>query len=119
MDVIVSHVNADFDSVGGLVGAGRLYPGAALVLPGGESPNVRAFLSLHADALAIHGPTAVDPAAITRVVVVDTCSRRRLGPAADWLDLPGVEVHLYDHHPSESGDVRAGMERVRPYGAVS
>src|SRR3954470_14948891 len=119
MDVIVSHVKADFDSVGGLVGAGRLYPGAALVLPGGESPNVRAFLTLHGEALEVRAPADVDPETITRVVVVDTCSRRRLGPAAAWLDLPGVEVHLYDHPPSEGGDIVPAVRRVRPYGAVS
>lgn len=118
MDVIVSHVNADFDSLGAAVGACRLYPGATAVLPGGDSPGVRDFLSLHRDALEVARPPDIDPEAITRVVVVDTCHRRRLGPAGAWLDLPGVEVHLYDHHAGSQPDFRVDQLLLRPTGAV-
>src|SRR4051812_35622337 len=108
MDVIVSHLNADFDSLGAAVGAARLYPGAVLVLPGQESPGVREFLSLHREVIEIRHPDDVDPETITRIVVVDTSRRRRLGPAAGWLELPGVEVHRYDHHGGES-DIPAAV----------
>src|SRR3569623_3584577 len=101
MDVIVSHVNADFDSLGGMVGAARLYPGATMVLPGGENLPVREFLALHRELFAPVDPGEVDPATITRVIVVDTCSARRLGPAAAWLELPDVEVHFFDLHLAE------------------
>src|SRR5687767_8306164 len=117
MDVVVCHLNADFDSLGGLVGAGRLYPEAALVLPGGQSPAVRDFLALHSDALDIRGCGDTDPAAITRVVVVDTARRRRLGPAAAWLDLPNVEVHRYDHHGE--GDILSSGGRCEDWGSAS
>lgn len=119
MDVVVTHVNADFDALGGLVGAGRLYPGAVLVLPGGESPGVHDFLSIHREVLAPRVPADIEAEAIRRVIVVDTCSRRRLGLAAGWLDLPDVEVHLYDHHVAAECDVKAGYQRLEPWGAVS
>src|SRR5438270_7748962 len=99
MDVIVSHVNPDFDSLGGMLGAARLYPGAVMVLAPPESQPVRDFLSLHREIFPFRAPKEIDPEAITRVVVVDTPTRARLGPARDWLSRPGVEVHLYDHHP--------------------
>ena len=47
MDVIVTHVNADFDALGGLVGASLLYPDSVMVLPGGQGSAVGDFLSLH------------------------------------------------------------------------
>ncbi|MFN3652329.1 MAG: CBS domain-containing protein [Armatimonadota bacterium] len=119
MDVAVCHVNADFDSLGGLVGAARLYPGATMVLPGGESPPVRDFLTLHREVLAPRTPAEIDAEAITRVIVVDTSSRGRLGPAAEWLDLPGVAVHLYDHHLETQLDFQPVLSRRERWGAVS
>lgn len=119
MDVIVSHVNADFDSLGGLLGASLLYPGAALVLPSGAAPNVRDFLSLHRDLILLRPIEAVEPETITRVIVVDTPSRRRIGQAAKWLDLPDVEVHLYDHHVATPPDFNAAVSHFEPLGSVS
>jgi tRNA nucleotidyltransferase (CCA-adding enzyme) len=119
MDVIVSHVNADFDSLAGLVGAARLYPGAALVLPGSRSGVVRNFLSLHREVIDPKTFGDINPETITRVVVVDVCNRKRLGAAAAWLDLPDVDVHLYDHHPGAGCDVEASLRHVEPFGAVA
>jgi tRNA nucleotidyltransferase (CCA-adding enzyme) len=119
MDVIVCHVKADFDSLGGLVAGARLYPGAVMVMPAGQAPGVHEFLALHREALEPRVPADIDPETITRVVVVDTCSRSRLGPAAAWLDLPGVEVHLYDHHFGTRNDIPASVQRMEPWGSVS
>jgi len=122
MDVAVCHVNADFDSVGALAGVGRLYPGAALVLPQGALPATHEFLSLHRDVLTYRTPPEVDPEAITRLIVVDTVSRERLGPAAEWLDLPGVEVHVYDHHahsPEDAAELHPTVARLERWGSAS
>jgi tRNA nucleotidyltransferase (CCA-adding enzyme) len=119
MDVIVTHVNADFDALGGLVGARRLYPGSVMVLPGGEMPRVAEFLTLHEAALPVRTPAEIDPEAITRVVVVDTPSRKRIGPAAEWVERPGVEVDLYDHHTAEMTDLAPVFQRVEAWGSTS
>ena len=119
MDVIVSHVNADFDSLGGLVGARLLYPGAAMVLPGGETRVVARFLALHEQALPVLRPPDIDPETITRLIVVDTAARNRLGKAEAWLDLPDVEVHVYDHHTEAESDIDASVCRLEPWGSVS
>lgn len=119
MDVIVSHVNADFDSLGGLVGARLLYPGAAMVLPGGETRVVARFLALHQQALPVLRPPDIDPETITRLIVVDTASRKRIGKAEAWLDLPDVEVHVYDHHIQSTNDIEASLCRLEAWGSVS
>ncbi|MEO0408747.1 MAG: CBS domain-containing protein [Cyanobacteria bacterium P01_A01_bin.135] len=98
MDIVLCHTTADFDTLGAAVGATRLYPGARLVLAGGAHPTVKAFLALHRDAYPIIERRAVDPDAIQKLIIVDASRRDRLGPAADWLDLPQVKVIIYDHH---------------------
>ncbi|MBM3459825.1 MAG: poly(A) polymerase, partial [Armatimonadetes bacterium] len=119
MDVVVSHAAADFDSLGALVGATRLYPNAVPVLTGGAGPLVREFLSLHREFVDPRACGDLLPEAIRRVIVVDTCRRRRIGPAAAWLELPGVEVHLYDHHVEEECDLPVTQARVERWGAAS
>ncbi len=119
MVVILCHSNADFDAVGAMLGAAELYEGARLALPAGAGRAVRDFLSLHRDLSNIVEPGEIDPMTITRLVVVDTSTRSRLGPLADWLDLPGVEIHLFDHHLSTPPDFPTAHAVLRPVGAAS
>src|SRR5436309_9512246 len=98
VQLILSHLNTDFDSLGSMVGAGKLYPQARLVLTGGQDRNVREFLTLHEEFLDLVPAKSVDPGAVTRVIVVETQSSRRLGELAGLVFDPRVEVILYDHH---------------------
>ncbi len=43
MDVITTHINADFDSLASMLAAKKLYPQAALVFPGSQEKNLRDF----------------------------------------------------------------------------
>ncbi|MEF9475866.1 MAG: hypothetical protein L0958_04100 [Candidatus Mariimomonas ferrooxydans] len=45
MDVITTHVNADFDAVASMVAAKKIYPEAVLVFPGSQEKSVRNFFS--------------------------------------------------------------------------
>lgn len=100
MDIILCHATADFDTLGAAVGAARIYPGARIVLTGGMQLPVREFMSLHRDEYPLIEMRSVDPKAIARIILVDTQSPSYLGKAAEWLTLTGVEIHVYDHHPS-------------------
>ncbi len=102
MDIILCHATADFDTLGAAVGAARLYSGARIVLTGGMQLPVREFMSLYRDEYPLIEMRSVDPKAIARLILVDTQSPSYLGKAAEWLTLPGVEVHVYDHHPADS-----------------
>ena len=44
MDVITTHINADFDTIGSMLAARKLYPDAVLVLPGSKEETVKGFL---------------------------------------------------------------------------
>lgn len=119
MDLILCHTTADFDTLGAAVGLTRLYPGARIVLTGGAHPTVREFLSLHRDEYPLIERRAVTPEQVRTVIVVDTQQRDRLGKAAEWLDLPGIEVIVYDHHLEAETDIAAAKRQIDAIGAVT
>ncbi len=120
-ELIVTHANADFDALGSALAARRLYPGASIRLPGGVNPNVRAFISLHADDLDIQDPARSELDAVERVIVVDVADLHRLGDAADVITREGVEVVLFDHHAHgpEPDWVTPGAVMISADGALS
>ncbi|HEY9659051.1 MAG TPA: CBS domain-containing protein, partial [Allocoleopsis sp.] len=119
MDLILCHTTADFDTVGAAVGLTRLYPGARIVLTGGCHPTVRDFLALHRDEYPLIERRSVNPDQIRSLIVVDTQWRDRLGKAAEWLDLPQVEITVYDHHLQTEGDIAATHWHLEDVGAVT
>ena len=104
MDVIVPHVNTDFDAFASALAVRRLYPGATIALPGSLNRNLRDFYRLHADELDVVEASRVEPDAITRLVMVETFHPGRLGELEAVARRPGVEVLAFDHHATEPPD---------------
>ncbi len=100
----MTHANTDFDALGAMVAARRLYPGATPCLQGGLNRNVREFLALAADELGTLDLRDVDLSAVERVIVVETSHLGRLGEAADVIGRDGVETVLFDHHGDPTPD---------------
>ena len=100
MEVITTHMNADFDSLASMVAAKKLYPDAVLSFSGSQEKNVRDFLarseSIQAD---FKRQKQIPLEKVTKLILVDTRQARRLGNFAKCLDNPGLELHIYDHHP--------------------
>jgi tRNA nucleotidyltransferase (CCA-adding enzyme) len=119
MDVVLCHRTADFDVLGAAVGYARLYPGTRIVLCGGTHPAVHDFLALYRDEYPLIEQRSVSPQALRVVAVVDTQRRELLGAAAAWLDLPQVEVRLYDHHVQTVGDIGASVQQIEAVGATT
>jgi len=70
LDLIISHVNADFDCLGSLTAAGRLYPDALLCFPGSQEKNLREFSARHADLIPpLVRPKDLDLSRITRLII--------------------------------------------------
>lgn len=118
VEIITTHTNTDMDGLAAMVAAQKLYPNACLVFPGKLSQNVEEFVSLHKDTLNIKTVKDIDLGKIKKVILVDTKNPRRLGKIAEVINLPGVEVHLYDHHPWAEGDIRGKVEVVDTVGAT-
>ncbi len=120
MELITTHLNADFDSLAAMIAARKLYPGAALAFAGSQEKNLRDFLAQSPGYLYDFERLKNLPLdRISRLIVVDTRQPSRLGPLAACLDNPGLEIHLYDHHPDAAGDLKGSLEVIRPVGSTT
>ncbi len=120
MDLITTHINADFDGLASMIAARKLYPGAALVFAGSAERRLLAYLS--ADLRCLYGfqkLKTLDLTEVTRLIVVDTRQADRLDRLQDCLRNPGLEIHLYDHHPDAPGDLGGTLEVVEQVGSTT
>ncbi len=119
MDVIATHSHADFDGLASMVAARKLYPDAKLVLPAGGQEAVRGFLAEHD--LGISSAKEIDPARVTRLVLVDTQDPDRIGFLKACVDNPAVEVVVFDHHVDEASRCagRSADSRIESVGATT
>ncbi len=109
--IIVTHLNADFDAVASAVAAARLYPDAVIVLPGSQERAVRDYLKSVDSSMDIFcSLKEIDHSKVKTVVVVDTGRKSRLGQASELLSLPGIKVHLFDHHQEQECDIPANRK---------
>jgi tRNA nucleotidyltransferase (CCA-adding enzyme) len=117
--VITSHTNADFDSLSSMVAAKKLYPDAVLVFPGSQEKTLRDFL-IHSTfyLLDISKMKKIDYAAIDTLILVDTRQKTRIGEFAKVAESDKVKVHIYDHHPSSTEDVKGDLEVIENIGAT-
>ena len=120
MDVITTHVNADFDCVGSMVAAKKLYPDALLVFSGAQEKGVRDFF------LKQSGPPPeftrikeLDFSRITRLIVVDCQHSSRIARFGELAKGGGVELHVFDHHPKSSGDLNPSGGVIRSCGSTT
>ncbi|OQX18029.1 MAG: prohead protease [Desulfobulbaceae bacterium A2] len=119
MELITTHLNADFDGLASMVAALRLYPEARLVFPGSQEKRLRDFLAQSLLQLHFVSLREIDPHQVSRLVLVDTRQAGRIGTLADCLHNPGLELHIYDHHPATPDDLDGQLCVVRELGATS
>jgi tRNA nucleotidyltransferase (CCA-adding enzyme) len=118
MEVITTHMNADFDALASMLAAKKLYPEAKMVFPGAQEKNLRNFF-LHTssylfDFLRIKD---VDFNKIRKLILVDTRQKKRIGKFKKLLDRTDLEIHIYDHHPPSEDDIKGDFELIREVGA--
>ena len=120
LEVITSHLNADFDAMASMVAAKKLYPDAILVFPGSQEPNLRDFFirsSLYF--LDFARSKNVPPEEIKRLILVDTRQASRIGKFAEAASSGEVDIHIYDHHPDAADDVHGSLEVLQPLGSTT
>ncbi len=119
MEVITTHVNADFDAMGSMIAAKKLYPNAVPVFPGSQERTLREFFIN--STIYIYGFKRlrdIDISKITRLILVDTRQASRIGKFVEIIDKPGVEIHIYDHHPTAVDDIGGTISVVKPFGST-
>ncbi|MDD2620869.1 MAG: CBS domain-containing protein [Syntrophomonadaceae bacterium] len=119
MDIITSHNSLDFDGLASMVAANKIYPGAVKVFSGTLSKNVKQFMALYKDLLLIKQAKEIDLKSIKRMIVVDTANANRLGYLKEIVLQPGIDFHIYDHHPSASDDLQGSISEIHKLGAAT
>ena len=124
-NVVLTHTNADFDSLAGAVALAKLWSleransvPTHVVLPRGANPLVARFLAYHKHLLPVRGFKTIKKEDISAVGVIDTQSRDRLGPAEPWLHSADY-VCVVDHHVGVEGDIEPDEYIVEDVGSVT
>ncbi len=119
MEVITTHINADFDSLASMLAAKKLYPQAVLVFPGSQEKNLRDFfIQSTFYVFETERVRNIDLDKVGRLILVDTRQPGRIGKFAKLAQRPGVEVHIFDHHPPSPEDLQGSVENIREVGAT-
>jgi len=119
LTVITTHVNADFDAIASLLAAQKIYPNSVVIFPGTQEKNLRAFfIDSMRYLFNMVDFKEVEQSEITRLVIVDTNQKKRIGNVANFLSKPNIDVHLYDHHPLKHKDITGTLEIIEPVGAT-
>jgi tRNA nucleotidyltransferase (CCA-adding enzyme) len=120
MEVITTHLNADFDGLASMVAAKKLYPGAVLAFSGSQEKNLRDFFVQSVQYLYdFHRLRNIPLDQVTKLILVDTRQPGRIGSFQQCLENPGLEIHIYDHHPFAPGDLAGSHEVIRMVGSTT
>ena len=119
MEVITTHTNADFDALASMLAAKKLYPSAILVFPGSQERSLRDFF-VHSTLYVFETQRIkdIDMGKIDRLILVDTRQLGRIGRFREIIERPGLDIHIFDHHPASSDDIHGSYEVIREVGAA-
>ncbi len=119
MDVITTHINADFDSLASMLAAKKLYPQAVIVFPGSQEKNLRDFFVQSAFyVMETKRLKNIPFDKVRRLILVDTRQPGRIGKFAELAQRPHVELHIFDHHPPSAEDLHGQVEYIQEVGAT-
>lgn len=120
MQVITTHLNADFDALASMIAAQKLYPDAVMSFPGSQEKTLRQFinetLQYRYDFVKLKH---IDLKQVSTLIVVDTRQKSRIGAFAECLNNPGLSLHIYDHHPDTADVMKGEVEIVAQTGATT
>ncbi|MCL4503196.1 MAG: CBS domain-containing protein [Deltaproteobacteria bacterium] len=120
LEVVTTHLNADFDAMASMVAAKKLYPDAIQVFPGSQERNLRDFyIRSSFYFLDFARSRNVPPEEIKRLILVDTRQSSRIGKFAEAAASGEVDIHVYDHHPDSPDDVHGSLEVVEMTGSTT
>jgi len=118
--IITSHVNADFDAIGAMLAAQKLYPHAVIIFPGSQEKTLRDFfISSMSYLFNMANPGTIDFSETTTLIIVDTRQRNRVSGVSKLLEKKNLYIEVYDHHPAMPGDIKANVDIAKPYGSTT
>ena len=119
MQIITTHLNADFDCLASMVAAHKLYPQARLVFSGSAEKSVQEYLEQSSQSFDFCRIKDIDLEQVCLLILVDTHNPERIGAFQPLLDKPGMEVHIYDHHSEGTHPLVGTQNIIRKRGATT
>ena len=116
MQIVTTHKGTDFDGLASVIAATLIYPDTVPVLPRNINPNIKAFLSIHKDLFNVYSVDEVDIGKVTKLIVVDANSWRRLDRMDALMGNKEIEILLWDHH-ANAGDIEPHWKNQENMGA--
>ncbi|MEW5908996.1 MAG: CBS domain-containing protein [Thermodesulfobacteriota bacterium] len=118
LTLVITHMNADFDALASMLAAQKLYPGSLVIFPGSQEKNLKNFfIDSMAYLFNMVDIKEIDVDRLKRLVLVDTKQPGRIGKLSFLLEIPNIEIHIYDHHPRAPGDLKGDFEIHHSTGA--
>ncbi len=118
MQIIISHINTDFDALASMLAAKKLYPNAQVVISDKQNITVRQFLTIYREKLGLIRDNQIDWANVTELIMVDEASLSRVSDHTDELNEEELKITVYDHHPATKNDVKSDISYIEPVGAA-
>jgi tRNA nucleotidyltransferase (CCA-adding enzyme) len=120
MEVITTHINADFDALASMLAAKKLYPKAVLAFSGSQEKGLRDFfIQSTMYLLEIERLKNIDLESVHRLILVDTRQASRIGKFADIIHKPNLDIHIYDHHSPSPDDISGSLEVIKEVGSAT
>ncbi len=120
MEVITTHINADFDALASMLAAKKLYPKAVLAFSGSQEKGLRDFfIQSTMYLLEIERLKNIDLESVHRLILVDTRQTSRIGKFADIIHKPNLDIHIYDHHSPSPDDISGSLEVIKEVGSAT
>lgn len=118
MQIIITHVNSDFDALASMIAAKKIYPDAQLVLSDKLETRVQRFLNIYRDMFDFLPTARVEWDNVTEMIIVDVASLSRIGKLPSDFDPSTRKLIVYDHHPKSEKDVQYDEGVVELTGAA-
>ena len=119
MELITTHTNADLDTLASMAAAKRLYPAARLAFSGSYEKKVGKAMEMIPLPYKIESAKDIALDEVTRLILVDVRAGRRIGPFSQIIGSPGLDIHIYDHHPPTGEDIRGSVEVIERCGSTT
>ncbi len=118
MEIIISHINLDFDGLASMIAASKLYPRAKMILPSKLSSSVDEFLALYRDIFPLNEIHLINFSEVTKIIIVDTNSKDRLGDFYQKIPADAEKI-IWDHHPFTEKSITASYNNIEDIGAAT
>jgi tRNA nucleotidyltransferase (CCA-adding enzyme) len=102
-----------------MLAAKKLYPDAVIVFPGSLEKGLKESFDKLSFPYPVKKAKDIDLDKVEKLVIVDIKQAGRIGKFKDIVKKPGLDIHIYDHHPVTPDDIKGSLNVTRDYGSTT